>query len=103
VDYNQLLLRITGRRSCPTCGRIYNVHSQPPRFDEVCDIEGSKLAARNDDRLEVIEPRLRAYEERTRAVADYYQRTARLIAVNGDQPMDDVTAEIFKILEDHHA
>ena len=37
VDYNQLLLRITGRRSCPTCGRIYNVHFQPPRVDEVCD------------------------------------------------------------------
>jgi adenylate kinase len=103
VDYNQLLLRITGRRSCPTCGRIYNVHSQPPLVDEVCDIEGTKLVARNDDRLEVIEPRLRAYEERTRAVADYYLRTARLIAVNGDQPMDDVTVQIFKILEDHHA
>jgi adenylate kinase len=103
VDYNQLLLRITGRRSCPTCGRIYNVHFQPPRVDEVCDVEGTKLVTRNDDRFEVIEPRLRAYEERTRAVADYYQRTARLISVNGDQPMDDVTAEIFKILEDHHA
>jgi adenylate kinase len=103
VDYNQLLLRITGRRSCPTCGRIYNVHFQPPRVDEVCDLEGTKLVTRNDDRFEVIEPRLRAYEERTRAVADYYQRTARLISVNGDQPMDDVTAEIFKILEDHHA
>ena len=59
--------------------------------------------ARNDDRLEVIAPRLAAYEEQTRPVADYYQRTARLISVNGDQPMDDVTAEIFKILEDHHA
>ncbi len=103
VDYNQLLLRITGRRSCPTCGRIYNVHFQPPRVNDVCDIEGSKLVARNDDRLEVIAPRLAAYEEQTRPVADYYQRTARLISVNGDQPMDDVTAEIFKILEDHHA
>jgi adenylate kinase len=103
VDYNQLLLRITGRRSCPTCGRIYNVHFQPPRVDDVCDVEGSKLVARNDDRLEVIAPRLAAYEEQTRPVADYYQRTARLISVNGDQPMDDVTAEIFKILEDHHA
>ena len=39
VDYNQLLLRITGRRSCPTCGRIYNVHFQPPRVDELCDVD----------------------------------------------------------------
>ena len=104
VDYNQLLLRITGRRSCPTCGRIYNVHFQPPRFDEVCDeAHGTPLVARNDDRLEVIQPRLTAFEEQTRPVADYYRRTGRLISVNGDAPVDEVTVQIFKILEDHHA
>lgn len=104
VDYNQLLLRITGRRSCPTCGRIYNVHFQPPRFDEVCDeAHGTKLEARNDDRLEVIQPRLTAFQELTRPVADYYQRTGRLITVNGDLPVDDVTSQIYRILEDHHA
>jgi adenylate kinase len=103
VDYNQLLLRIAGRRSCPTCGRIYNVHFQPPRYDEICDIEGSKLVTRNDDRLEVIEPRLAAYEEQTRPVADYYQRTGRLISVDGEQPVDKVTDQIFRILEDHDA
>jgi adenylate kinase len=104
VDYNQLLLRITGRRSCPTCGRIYNVHLQPPRVDELCDeAHATKLVTRNDDRLEVIRPRLMAYEEQTRPVADYYERTGRLISVNGDLPMDEVTALIFRILEDHHA
>jgi len=104
VDYNQLLLRITGRRSCPTCGRIYNVHFQPPRFDEVCDeAHGTKLVARNDDRLEVIQPRLTAFEEQTRPVAEYYRQTGRLRSVNGDQPVDEVTAEIIKIIEDHQA
>jgi adenylate kinase len=104
VDYNQLLLRITGRRSCPTCGRIYNVHLQPPRVDELCDeSHGTKLVTRNDDRLEVLQPRLTAYQEQTRPVSDYYQRTGRLISINGDLPMDDVTEQIFKILEDHHA
>src|SRR6266446_2019707 len=103
VDYNQLLLRLIGRRSCPTCGRIYNVHFQPPRTDEVCDFDGSKLVTRNDDRLEVIQPRLAAYQEQTRPVADYYQRTGRMISINGDRPVDEVTEEIFRILEDHHA
>ncbi len=102
VDYNQLLLRITGRRSCPTCGRIYNVHFQPPRTDELCDLDGTKLVTRNDDRLEVIQPRLKAYQEQTAPVADYYQRTGRLVAVNGDLPIDEVTQRIFRILEDHH-
>jgi adenylate kinase len=104
VDYNQLLLRITGRRSCPTCGRIYNVHFQPPRFDDVCDEpHGTKLVARNDDRLEIIQPRLTAFQEQTRPVADYYEHTGRLISVNGDLPVDDVTGQIYRILEDHHA
>jgi adenylate kinase len=104
VDYNQLLLRVTGRRSCPTCGRIYNVHLQPPRADDVCDeSHGTKLVTRNDDRLEVLQPRLTAYQEQTRPVSDYYQRTGRLISINGDLPMDDVTEQIFRILEDHHA
>jgi len=103
VDYNQLLLRITGRRSCPTCGRIYNVHFQPPRVDELCDLDGTKLVTRNDDRLEVIQPRLAAYQEQTRPVVDYYQRTGRLTSVNGDLPMDEVAEQIFRIIEDHHA
>src|SRR5271166_1851559 len=103
VDYNQLLLRITGRRSCPTDGRIYNIYLQPPRVDELCDLDGAKLVTRNDDRLEVIQPRLAAYQEQTTPVAEYYQRTGRLISVNGDLPMDDVTKQIFRILEDHHA
>jgi adenylate kinase len=103
VDYNQLLLRITGRRSCPTCGRIFNVHFQPPAFDEVCDLDGTRLVTRNDDRLEVIQPRIQAYQEQTSPVVDYYQRTGRLISIDGDQPMDAVTEKIFQLLEEHHA
>ena len=104
VDYNQLLLRITGRRSCPTCGRIYNVHFKPPREDEAVRFAPRDQAgARNDDRLEVIQPRITAFQELTRPVADYYQRTGRLITVNGDLPVDDVTSQIYRIIEDHHA
>src|ERR1700683_2332672 len=103
VDYNRLLLRIAGRRSCPTCGRIYNVHFQPPRFDEVCDVDGTKLVTRNDDRLEVIAQRRARYQEQTTPVADYYQRTGRLVSINGDRPMDEVTKQIFGIIEDHNA
>jgi len=104
VDYNQLLLRITGRRSCPTCGRIYNVHFQPPRVDERCDLpHATRLVTRNDDRLEVIQPRLTAYQEQTRPVAHYYAQTGRLVSVNGDLPIDDVSDQIYRVLDDHHA
>jgi len=53
--------------------------------------------------LEVIQPRLAAYQEQTAPVADYYQRTGRLNSISGDRPMDEVTAEIFRIIEEHNA
>ena len=99
VDYNELLLRLTGRRSCPTCGRIYNVHLQPPKVDELCDVDGTKLVIRNDDREEVIRERLNAYAQQTQPVADYYERKGRLMSVNGDLPVDQVTAQIFCVID----
>jgi len=101
VDYNQLLQRLTGRRSCPTCGRLYNIHSQPPLVDELCDVDGSKLVIRDDDREEVISGRLAAYERQTKPVADYYRVQRRLVAVNADRPVEDVTAQIFGVIDRH--
>jgi adenylate kinase len=103
VDYNRLKLRLTGRRSCPTCGRIYNVHSQPASVDEVCDVDGSKLVIRDDDREEVIQERLATYERLTRPVADYYDRQRRLYVINGDRQPDQVTEEIFQEILRHSA
>ncbi len=103
VDYNQLLLRLTGRRTCPACGRIYNIHSQPPRVPEVCDIDGAQLITRNDDRQEVIAERLSAYELQTRPVAEYYDRKGRLFQVNADLAVDEVTALIVRIIEEQRA
>src|SRR5580658_4226863 len=99
VDYTQLLLRLTGRRSCPTCGRLYNIHSQPPLVDELCDCDGSKLVIRDDDREEVISGRLAAYETQTRPVAQYYRAQRRLVAVNADRSMEEITAQIFGVID----
>src|SRR5437660_12261527 len=99
VDYNELLRRLTGRRSCPTCGRTYNVHLQPPKVDELCDVDGTRLIVREDDREEVIRERLNEFDQQTRPVADYYQAKGRLMTVNGDLPMDQVSAQIFCIID----
>ena len=101
VDYTQLLLRLTGRRSCPTCGRLYNIHFQPPRVDELCDLDGTPLTIRDDDREEVISGRLAAYEAQTKPVVDYYRLKGRLIAVNADQTMAEVAAQIFGVIDGH--
>jgi adenylate kinase len=103
VDYNELLLRLTGRRTCLANGHIYNVHFQPPRFDEVCDVDGSKLVIRNDDREDVIRERLTAYERQTRPVAEYYRHQDRLFTVDGRLPMALVTERIFQEIESHLA
>jgi adenylate kinase len=99
VDYNKLLLRITGRRTCPTCGSIYNVHSNAPLVDEICDKDGTKLVIRDDDRDEVIRERLDTYEHQTKPVAEYYEKLGRLVSIDGDQPVDDVTARILREID----
>jgi len=99
VDYNELLRRLTGRRTCPACGRIYNVHFQPPRVSGVCDVDGSKLVARPDDSEEVIAPRLKAYETQTLPLVEYYTRSGRLRQVDGAAPVEQVTAQVMKALE----
>jgi adenylate kinase len=102
VEYNRLLQRIVGRRSCPTCGRIYNIYFQPPKDDELCDIDGTPLVSRRDDAEDVVAERLRAYEQLTLPLVDYYGSRGRLVEVNGAQPVDNVMAQAFKAIENVH-
>ena len=98
VGYNQLLQRLTGRRSCPVCGRIYNVYSQPPRQEGLCDFDGAPLIQRKDDKQEVIAERLKSYERQTLPLVDYYRRHGRLHELNGEQPVEQVTQEAFGLV-----
>ncbi len=102
VGYNQLLRRLTGRRSCPSCGRIYNVYFQPPRVPDTCDVDGSPLVTRKDDREEVIAERLKAYEQQTLPLTEYYRRQGRLREIDGDRELNQVTSAAFEAIEDGH-
>jgi adenylate kinase len=79
VDYNNIIARLTGRRQCPQCGTLYNIASQPPKVDGVCDLDGQKLVVREDDREEVIRERLAAYERQTTPVLEYFRREGRTL------------------------
>ena len=103
VDYNELIRRIAGRRSCPACGRPYNVYSQRPSVDELCDVDGTRLITRHDDQEDVVRERLKTYEMQTKPVADYYERKGRLVVIDGDLPVDQVTQRIFQVIEEHAA
>jgi adenylate kinase len=99
VGYNQLLQRLTGRRSCPVDQKIYNIYLQPPKNDGMCDLCGTKLVQRKDDREEVISERLSSYERQTLPLADYYSRQARLWKLDGELPTDEVTAKVFAVID----
>jgi adenylate kinase len=95
VSYTQLLRRITGRRICPTCQRIYNVYLQPPKSDAVCDVDGTPLVQRADDTEAVFQERMRTYEALTAPVVEHYRACSRFVEVDGEQPADDVLAGIM--------
>jgi len=94
VSYNQLLRRITGRRTCPACGTIYNIYLQPPKVDELCDLDGTPLVRRSDDTVEVFEERMRTYETQTAPVVEHYRALGRFEEVDGEKPVNDVAVEV---------
>jgi adenylate kinase len=99
VNEPQLLLRITGRRSCPTCKRIYNVHLKPPIADTVCDFDQTVLEQRADDTEAVFAERMRAYAEQTAPVLEHYRKLGRFAEVDGDVSVDLVTENILDAVE----
>ncbi|MDE1162849.1 MAG: adenylate kinase [Acidobacteriaceae bacterium] len=94
VPERVLLERITGRRIAPS-GAIYNIYTNPPKVEGICDVTGEKLEQRKDDTEEVFYERMKAFEAKTAAVIEYYRtHGGRFAEVNGDQPVDVVTNEI---------
>lgn len=100
VGYDVLLRRITGRRTCPTCSRIYNVYSQPPIVDGVCDVDGTPLVQRPDDTEPVFEERMRTYYAVTAPVAEHYRALGRFTEVNGDQAVEEVTHAVASAIRE---
>ena len=101
VGYNRLLQRLTGRRSCPTCGRIYNIHFSPPRVADLCDVDGTRLITRRDDCEEVISARLKEYEAQTAPVIEHYRKLGQLQVLDGSRAVDEVSAEALKLIDGH--
>lgn len=99
VSYNQLLQRLTGRRTCPVDGKIYNIYLQPPKENGVCDVCGTQLFQRVDDTEEVISERLKSYERQTMPLEDFYRKQGRLRRINGEQPVEQVLADMFRAIE----
>ena len=95
---DQVVKRLSGRRFCKECGKIYNIYFAPSAVPAVCDACGGVLIQRADDTEEVISERLRVYEEQTRPVLDYYQSAGSCYEVDGNWDPLDVHEEVAKVV-----
>jgi adenylate kinase len=92
-------LRMTGRRNCPKCGRVYHIEKFKPKVDNVCDCDGTLLIQRHDDQPEVVADRLKTYHKQSSLVIDYYKGKKTIISIDADMEIDEVTKAIFAKLD----
>ena len=99
VDKDALITRLTARRTCTTCGAIFNVVSQPESAGGVCPACGGDLMQRADDTVETVTNRLEVYERSTMPLIGYYRDAGLLHSVDGNRSVDEVFAEVQTIVE----
>ncbi|SHE73247.1 Adenylate kinase [Marinitoga hydrogenitolerans DSM 16785] len=99
VDEETVVKRITSRRICPKCGKIYNIITLKPKIDNTCDICGVELIQRDDDKEEVVRDRYKVYMEKTYPVIEFYKKYNQFFTVDGSGTVEIVTKEVFNILE----
>jgi adenylate kinase len=99
VPRDELLKRLTGRRSCPVCGEIYNIYSKPPKVEGFCDLHPeAKLNHRADDNEESVSTRLATYDEKTAPLLAYYEKSGRLLKISGDRELEEIYKELEKLV-----
>jgi len=98
VSDEQVIERIGGRRAC-LCGAVYHVTFNPPKAEGICDRDGKKLFIRDDDKPDVVRDRLKTYHKQSRGMFDYWEKSGKLLKIDGGQPIDKVWEEIEGKLE----
>ncbi|HEY9086760.1 MAG TPA: adenylate kinase [Anaerolineaceae bacterium] len=94
-----LVERLGGRWTCRAQGHVYHEKFNPPQQAGVCDIDGSELYQRDDDKAETVERRIKVYFEQTAPLIDYYRSHGLLVEIDGTQPIDKVTEHMLAAIE----
>lgn len=100
VDEEEVVKRLSGRRSCPDCGRVYHVEYDAPRSEGKCDNEGADLYQREDDREETIRHRLKVYRDQTAPLVEFYSGEGLLATIAATGPVAEVTARAKAAIEE---
>jgi len=98
VSDAEVVRRLGGRRTCADNGHVFHVEFNPPEREGVCDIDGSELIVRDDDKPEVIRRRLDTYHEKTEPLVDHYDQLGVLRRIAGETAPDEVAEEIRRTL-----
>lgn len=98
VPAEVLVERLSGRWTCPTCGRVYHEKHNPPRQAGICDVDGTPLIQRPDDQVETVRQRIEVYRAQTEPLLDYYRQKDVLVHVDGTQSIEAVKQEILSVL-----
>jgi adenylate kinase len=101
VPREELLKRLSGRYICRAHQHVYNILTRPPKVPGICDIDGSELYQRSDDRGEAIEKRLDIFFSETIHLLDYYGAQHKLVEVNADQSIEQVQADLLAAIQSH--
>jgi adenylate kinase len=91
VDDDEVIRRLSGRRTCRGCGKIWHVEFDSPSRENICDRCGGQLFQRDDDKAETISERLRVYARDTAPLVDYYGAQSKLVGIDATGPVEDVT------------
>ncbi len=98
VDRDELLVRLTGRRTCKSCGAMFHRTSHPPKVEEICDECGGELYQRPDDNEETIVKRLEVYSKETAPLKEFYQKQGKLKTIQGRGGMDTIFSQLCKMV-----
>jgi adenylate kinases len=99
VKDEELVERLTKRRSCPKCNAVYHLSNNPPKSDNVCDKCGSELYHRDDDREETVKNRLKVYRDNTMPLINYYGEKGILVTIEGVGNINEIFAKVRKTVE----
>lgn len=95
VPSDLIVHRISGRRSCPKCGAVYNIYTNPPKAENTCDHDGSELVQRSDDKAETVQTRLDVYDKETAPLIDYYTDKGVIKNIDAVGTPDEVQQKIL--------
>jgi adenylate kinase len=98
VENDEVVRRLSGRRTCRSCGHIWHVEFDPTENPGVCDLDGGELFQRDDDRPDVITNRLSVYDEQTAPLTTFYGERGILVGIDATGPVDDVTERALEAL-----